>query len=169
MEDILNKGMDFNSDLYTIRTISNRDLPQIKELMEGSKDRKDTAFIDIYELMKYSLGSNQLLHMFVVEVDEEIVAVINYFDYLSALYGKSAHVQCIFIKESYKGIGIGRILLGYLIKNLLTNRYNRLTIDIDKENELSVKRMKFFNAKPLVDVKNVEMSNDSLSKFVNSI
>ncbi len=103
--------IDFNSDLFKIRPITNRDLPEIKYFIEEERLKTEDAFsVDIYDLMKYGLGENQLFKMLLVEVDEQIVGLMTYFDYFSAFYGKSSHIQCTFIKKDYKTIGIDKIL-----------------------------------------------------------
>lgn len=168
MLEISKKKIDFDSDLFTIRSVKNRDLPAIKFFMEDV-DHASTNFlnIDIYDLLKYGLGKRQLFKMLLVEVNDEIIALITYFDYFSALYGKSSHVQYLFVHDKYKSIGIEKIIKIYLINSLSKNKYNYLTIDVYNKDIAAKKRMQFYGAKLLDDGIIIEMSNDSIKKLID--
>lgn len=166
LERISENKIEFNSDLFKIKQINNRNLPEIKYFLEenSSDDKFD---IDIYNLMKYALGENPLFKILFVEVENKIVGLMTYFDYFSPLYGKSSHIQCTNMKDDYKGIGLGKILNVYLMNELLKENYNRLTIDIDKKDDFSLRRMTLFNANKNINLL-VEMHRNSLRNLINN-
>lgn len=169
LNQIANQKIDFNSDLFKIRSINNRDLPQIKYFIEeenGLKKESDIQ-VDIYDLMKYSLGDDQLFKILLLEVNNDIVGLMTYFDYFSVFYGKSSHIQSTFVKEEYKSIGVGKILNSYLINHLNKNNYNHLTIDVAKEDKEAKERMKSLDATLLEDTTILEINNDSLRDLIN--
>ena len=167
LKDLAEKRIEFNSDLFKIRQVNNRDLPEIKYFIESKWELNEEMSIDIYDLIKYGLGENQLFKMIVLEVNDEIVGLMTFFDYFSAFYGKASHIQCTFVKDNYKSIGVGKILNIYLVNKLTKDKYNLLTIDIDKNDILSKNRMHFFNAIPIKNNTMVEMDNLALKKLIN--
>ncbi len=168
LKELANKKIEFDSDLFKIRQVNNRDLPEIKYFIDSEREilNKETS-VDIYDLMKYGLGENQLFKMLLLEVNDEIVGLMTFFDYFSAFYGKASHIQCTFVKEAYKGIGVGKILNTYLINKMAKENYNVLTIDIDNNDEDAKKRMQFFASTLIEDNTIVEMDNNTLRDLIN--
>ncbi len=168
LKELANKKIEFDSDLFKIRQVNNRDLPEVKYFIDSEREilNKETS-VDIYDLMKYGLGENQLFKMLLLEVNDEIVGLMTFFDYFSALYGKASHIQCTFVKEEYKGIGVGKILNTYLINKMAKENYNVLTIDIDNNDEDAKKRMQFFASTLIEDNTIVEMDNNTLRDLIN--
>jgi GNAT superfamily N-acetyltransferase len=117
--------------------------------------------------MKYGLGDKKIFKILLLLVNDNMVGMMTYFDYFSFLYGKSAHIQCTFVKEDYRSIGIGRILNSYLINKLQVNNYNYLTINIDKEDKEAVERMQILDAALIKDTVIVEMENKTLRNLIN--
>ena len=168
LKEFSNKKIEFDSDLFKIRQVNNRDLPEIKYFIdEERKKNKRDIDVNIYDLMKYGLGENQLFKMLLLEVNDEIVGLMTFFDYFSIFYGKASHIQGTYVKEAYKGIGVGKILNTYLINKMAKENFNLLTIDIDINDEESNKRMQFFASTLIEDTTIVEMDNNTLRDLIN--
>lgn len=170
LKKIAGKKIEFNSDLFKIREINNRDLPDIKYFIEEESEKlegNENLIIDVYDLMKYGLGEKQLFKMLLLEVNGETVGLMTYFDYFSAFYGKASHIQHTFVKEDFKNIGIAKILNTYLINKMAKENYSILTIDIDSNDEVAKKRMDFFDANQVKDEIIVEMDNKALHNLIN--
>jgi len=170
LKKIAGKKIEFDSDLFKIREINNRDLPDIKYFIEEEcekLDENENLVIDVYDLMKYGLGEKQLFKMILLEVKGETVGLMTYFDYFSASNGKASHIQHIFVKEEFKNIGIAKILNTYLINKIVKENYSILTIDIDNKDEVAKNRMEFFDANLVEGEIIVEMDNKALHNLIN--
>jgi GNAT superfamily N-acetyltransferase len=159
----------FDSNFYKIRGINNRDLPEIKDFLGSKLNQTDiNDNFDIYDLMKYSLGENALFKILIIDVNDDIVGLITYFDYFSTLYGKASHIQNFLIKEEYQSIGMDKLFMSYLINKLTEKKYNYLTIDINKNDDICKKRMHFFGADLIKNNMIVEMDKHSLKQIINN-
>jgi GNAT superfamily N-acetyltransferase len=159
----------FDSNLYKIRGVNNRDLPEIKDFLKSKLNQTDfNDNFDIYDLMKFSLGENALFKILLIEVDNEIIGLITYFDFFSALYGKASHIQIFLIKEEYQSIGMDKLFMSYLINKLTEKKYNYLTIDTNKNDDICKNRMHFFGADLIENNMIVEMDKYSLKQIINN-
>jgi GNAT superfamily N-acetyltransferase len=101
-------------------------LALIQELAVFEKE-PEAVLITVDDLVRDGFGENPLFHVFVAEVEQEIVGIALYYYRYSTWKGKIIHLEDLVVKDKMRGTGLGYALYSEIIKQ--GKRDNVLRID----------------------------------------
>ena len=90
-------------------------LELIQELAAFEKE-PDAVLVTVDDLVRDGFGSNPLFHVFVAEVESEIVGIALYYYRYSTWKGKTIHLEDLIVKDKMRGSGLGFALYSEIIK-----------------------------------------------------
>src|SRR3970282_1056889 len=78
----------------------------IQELAEYEKE-PDAVLVTVEDLVRDGFSPNPLFHVFVAEVESEIVGIALYYYRYSTWKGKIIHLEDLVVKDKMRGTGLG--------------------------------------------------------------
>jgi GNAT superfamily N-acetyltransferase len=81
----------------------------IKELAEFEKE-PNAVLVTVDDLIRDGFGPVPLFHVFVAEVESEIVGIALYYYRYSTWKGKTIHLEDLVVKDKMRGTGLGYAL-----------------------------------------------------------
>ena len=90
-------------------------LELIQELAVFEKE-PDAVLITAEDLVRDGFGANPLFHVFVAEVEKQIVGIALYYYRYSTWKGKTIHLEDLIVKDNMRGTGLGYALYSEIIK-----------------------------------------------------
>lgn len=90
-------------------------LELIQELAIFEKE-PDAVLITEDDLVRDGFGENPLFHVFVAEVEKEIVGIALYYYRYSTWKGKTIHLEDLIVKDKMRGSGLGFALYSEIMK-----------------------------------------------------
>src|SRR5438045_5253 len=78
----------------------------IQELAIFEKE-PDAVLVTESDLIRDGFGENPLFHVFVAEVEAEIVGIALYYYRFSTWKGKTIHLEDLIVKDKMRGSGLG--------------------------------------------------------------
>jgi GNAT superfamily N-acetyltransferase len=142
-------------------------LELIKELAIFEKE-PDAVLITVEDLVRDGFGENPLFHVFVAEVEEEIVGIALYYYRYSTWKGKTIHLEDLVIKETMRGTGLGYALYSEIIKQGQRDKVRRIEWNVLDWNTPAVEFYKKSGAKILDGWQVVQMDETAINYFVEN-
>ncbi len=99
------------------------------------KEITDTSYVNT--LSDYKVSFNAFSHLLVYEIDDKIVAFLDY----SKMYEKM-EINYIYVLECFRHNHIATKLLEYMINN---NEFENITLEVNVNNENAIRLYKKFN------------------------
>jgi len=100
---------------YTIRPCKRADLPSIVRLCEKHATLEDASFDPtnkIHLLESAIFGEHQLLHCYVVEIDDACIGYYSYtFDFSTWDAKIFLYLDCLYLEPCCRGMGIGKEIM----------------------------------------------------------
>ena len=87
----------------------------IQELAEFEKE-PDAVLVTVDDLIRDGFGPVPLFHVFVAEVESEIVGIALWYYRYSTWKGKTIHLEDLVVKDKMRGTGLGYALYSEIIK-----------------------------------------------------
>lgn len=87
----------------------------IQELADFEKE-SNAVVITVEDLVRDGFSSTPLFHVFVAEVEKQIVGIALYYYRYSTWKGKTIHLEDLVVKENMRGSGVGFALYSEVIK-----------------------------------------------------
>ena len=87
----------------------------IQELALFEKE-PNAVLVTVDDLVRDGFGQNPLFHVFVAEVEAEIVGIALYYYRYSTWKGKIIHLEDLVVKDKMRGTGLGYALYSEIIK-----------------------------------------------------
>ena len=137
----------------------------IKELAVFEKE-PDAVLITVEDLIRDGFGQNPLFHVFVAEVEEEIVGIALYYYRYSTWKGKTIHLEDLVVKENMRGSGVGFALYSEIIKQGKKDNVRRIEWNVLDWNTPAIEFYKKSGAKLVDDWKVVQMDEQAINYFV---
>jgi len=143
-------------------------LELIRELAIFEKE-PDAVLISVADLVRDGFGENPLFHVFVAEVDTEIVGIALYYYRYSTWKGKTIHLEDLIVKEKMRGTGLGSALYSEIMKQGKKDNVRRIEWNVLDWNTPAVNFYENSGAKVLEDWRVVQMDETGINSFLEKI
>jgi len=142
-------------------------LSLIKELAVFENE-SNAVVITAEDLVRDGFGSAPLFHVFVAEVESQIVGIALYYYRYSTWKGKTIHLEDLVVKENMRGSGVGFALYSEIIKQGKKDKVRRIEWNVLDWNTPAINFYKNSGAKILDDWKVAQMSEEAINHFVDN-
>ena len=139
----------------------------IQELAEFEKE-PDAVLITVDDLIRDGFGSVPLFHVFVAEVENEIVGIALYYYRYSTWKGKIIHLEDLVVKDKMRGTGLGYALYSEIIKQGKRDNVRRIDWHVLDWNTTAIDFYEKTGAKVLRDWYVAQMDEESINNFVDN-
>ena len=139
----------------------------IQELAEFEKE-PDVVLVTVDDLIRDGFGSVPLFHVFVAEVEEEIVGIALYYYRFSTWKGKTIHLEDLVVKDKMRGTGLGYALYSEIIKQGKKDQVRRVEWNVLDGNTPAIDFYEKSGAKVLKDWYVVQMDEIGINHFVEN-
>jgi ribosomal protein S18 acetylase RimI-like enzyme len=127
--------------LYHIRKGLKSDVPYVFELIkELALYENSLSEVEITKekLEMDGFGINPLFGFFVAESDRKIIGLALFFTYYSTWKGKSVYIEDLFVKEKFRGHGIGKKLLNEVVQYSKENDFDNVIWQVLSSNQSAI-------------------------------
>lgn len=143
-------------------------LELIQELAIFEKE-PDAVLITVDDLVRDGFGEKPLFHVFVAEVEEEIVGIALYYYRYSTWKGKTIHLEDLIVKDKMRGSGLGFALYSEIMKQGKKDNVRRIDWNVLDWNTPAVKFYENSGAKVLDEWRVVQMDEIGINSFLAKI
>lgn len=143
-------------------------LELIRELAIFEKE-PDAVLISVADLVRDGFGENPLFHVFVAEVEKEIVGIALYYYRYSTWKGKTIHLEDLIVKDSMRGTGLGSALYSEIMKQGKKDNVRRIEWNVLDWNTPAVNFYENSGAKVLEEWRVVQMDEAGINSFLEKI
>jgi GNAT superfamily N-acetyltransferase len=143
-------------------------LALIQELAIFEKE-PDAVLVTVDDLIRDGFGEKPLFHVFVAEVEKEIVGIALYYYRFSTWKGKTIHLEDLIVKESMRGTGVGSALYSEIIKQGKKDNVRRIEWNVLDWNTPAVNFYENSGAKVLSDWRVVHMDEAGINSYLEKI
>ncbi|MDA6071469.1 GNAT family N-acetyltransferase [Flavobacterium sp. AC] len=137
----------------------------IKELAIFEKE-PEAVVITVDDLVRDGFGENPLFHIFVAEVEEEIVGIALYYYRYSTWKGKTIHLEDLIVKDKMRGTGLGSALYTAIMKQGKKENVRRVEWNVLDWNTPAVKFYENSGAKILEEWRVVQMDEKGINSYL---
>lgn len=142
-------------------------LALIQELAHFEKE-PEAVIISVEDLIRDGFGETPLFHVFVAEVDKEIVGIALYYYRYSTWKGKTIHLEDLIVKESMRGSGLGYALYSEIIKQAQKDKVKRIDWNVLDWNTPAIDFYEKTGAKVFKDWCVAQMDEAGIAHFVEN-
>ena len=139
----------------------------IQELAEFEKE-PDAVLVTVDDLIRDGFGPVPLFHVFVAEVDSEIVGIALWYYRFSTWKGKTIHLEDLVVKDKMRGTGLGYALYSEIIKQGKKDQVRRVEWNVLDWNTPAIDFYEKSGAKVLRDWYVVQMDEIGINHFVEN-
>ncbi|XP_054155512.1 uncharacterized protein LOC128953984 [Oppia nitens] len=166
--------------MFTIRKAVKDDCPILRQLIQGlaAYHKLNTVLVyPVEQLEEQGFSdqpSKQLFQALVAQSTDskqQLVGYIIYFMTYSAFNGKVIQMEELYVREEYRGCGLGRTLMRELAKEAIQLSVGSIEWDCMSNNESSILFYKRLGGKDLADIDGIHMyslKGDKLKQLVNT-
>ena len=140
----------------------------IQELAIFEKEPK-AVLITVEDLVRDGFGEKTLFHVFIAEIDKEIVGIALYYYRYSTWKGKTIHLEDLIVKEKMRGSGLGFALYSEIIKQGKKDNVRRIEWNDLDWNTPAVKFYENSGAKVLDEWRVVQMDEAGINSFLEKL
>jgi GNAT superfamily N-acetyltransferase len=142
-------------------------LALIQELAVFEKE-PDAVLITEEDLVRDGFGENPLFHVFVAEVDNDIVGIALYYYRYSTWKGKTIHLEDLVVKDSMRGTGLGYALYSEIIKQAKKDQVRRIDWNVLDWNTSAIEFYKKSGANVLDEWRVAQMDEAGINNFIDN-
>nr|WP_315217309.1 GNAT family N-acetyltransferase [uncultured Flavobacterium sp.] len=139
----------------------------IQDLADFEKE-SNAVVITVEDLIRDGFGPTPLFHVFVAEIESQIVGIALYYYRYSTWKGKTIHLEDLVVKENMRGSGVGYALYSEIIKQGKKDKVRRIEWNVIDWNTPAINFYKNSGAKILDDWKVAQMSEEAINYFVDN-
>jgi len=139
----------------------------IQELADFEKE-PDAVLVTVDDLVRDGFGAVPLFHVFVAEVDDEIVGIALWYYRYSTWKGKIIHLEDLVVKDKMRGTGLGYALYSEIIKQGKRDNVRRIDWHVLDCNAPAIEFYEKSGAKVLKDWYVVQMDEIGINHFVEN-
>ena len=139
----------------------------IQELAEFEKE-PDAVLVTVDDLIRDGFGPVPLFHVFVAEVESEIVGIALWYYRFSTWKGKTIHLEDLVVKDKMRGTGLGYALYSEIIKQGKKDQVRRVEWNVLDWNTPAIDFYEKSGAKVLRDWYVVQMDEIAINHFVEN-
>ena len=139
----------------------------IQELAEFEKE-PDAVLVTVDDLIRDGFGPVPLFHVFVAEVESEIVGIALYYYRFSTWKGKTIHLEDLVVKDKMRGTGLGYALYSEIIKQAKKDKVRRIDWNVLDWNTPAIEFYEKSGAKVLEEWRVAQMDEAAINYFVEN-
>ena len=139
----------------------------IQELAEFEKE-PHAVLITVDDLIRDGFGPVPLFHVFIAEVESEIVGIALWYYRFSTWKGKTIHLEDLVVKDKMRGTGLGYALYSEIIKQGKKDQVRRVEWNVLDWNTPAIDFYEKSGAKVLRDWHVVQMDEIGINHFVEN-
>ncbi|MFE3846354.1 GNAT family N-acetyltransferase [Flavobacterium sp. LB3P45] len=139
----------------------------IQELAEFEKE-PNAVLVTVDDLVRDGFGTTPLFHVFVAELESEIVGIALYYYRYSTWKGKIIHLEDLVVKDKMRGTGLGYALYSEIIKQGKRDNVRRIDWHVLDWNTPAIEFYEKSGAKVLKDWSVVQMNEDGINYFIDN-
>ncbi|MFZ0598244.1 MAG: GNAT family N-acetyltransferase [Flavobacterium sp.] len=140
----------------------------IQELAIFEKE-PEAVVITVDDLVRDGFGENPLFHVFVAEVEQEIVGIALYYYRYSTWKGKTIHLEDLIVKDKMRGTGLGSALYTAIMKQGKKDNVRRVEWNVLDWNTPAVKFYENSGAKILEEWRVVQMDENGINSYLEKL
>lgn len=130
------------------------------------ENEPDAVLITESDLVRDGFGENPLFHVFVAEVDAEIVGIALYYYRFSTWKGRTIHLEDLIVKDKMRGSGLGMALYSKIMEQAKKDKVRRVEWNVLDWNTPAVKFYENSGAKVFEDWRVVQMDEAGIDTFL---
>ena len=139
----------------------------IQELALFEKE-PDAVLVTVDDLIRDGFGTVPLFHVFVAEVEDEIVGIALWYYRFSTWKGKTIHLEDLVVKDKMRGTGLGYALYSEIIKQGKKDQVRRVEWNVLDWNTPAIEFYEKSGAKVLRDWYVVQMDEVGINNFIEN-
>ena len=139
----------------------------IQELADFEKE-PEAVVVTVEDLVRDGFGPAPLFHVFVAEVEKQIMGIALYYYRYSTWKGKTIHLEDLIVKEKMRGTGLGYALYSEIIKQGKKDKVRRIEWNVLDWNTPAVEFYEKSGAKVLDDWRVAQMDEKAINYFVEN-
>jgi GNAT superfamily N-acetyltransferase len=139
----------------------------IQELADFENE-SNAVVITVEDLVRDGFSSTPLFHVFVAEVEMQIVGIALYYYRYSTWKGKTIHLEDLVVKENMRSSGVGFALYSEVIKQGKKDNVRRIEWNVLDWNTPAINFYKNSGAKILDDWRVAQMNEEAINYFVEN-
>ena len=132
------------------------------------ENEPEAVLITVDDLIRDGFGPVRLFHVFVAEVESNVVGIALYYYRYSTWKGKTIHLEDLVIKEEMRGTGLGYALYSEIIKQGKKDNVRRIEWNVLDWNTPAIEFYEKSGAKILGDWRVAQMSEEAINYFVDN-
>ncbi len=130
------------------------------------ENEPDAVLVTEIDLVRDGFGENPLFHVFVAEVDAEIVGIALYYYRFSTWKGKTIHLEDLIVKDKMRGSGLGMALYSQIMEQAKKDKVRRVEWNVLDWNTPAVKFYENSGAKVFEEWRVVQMDEAGIDTFL---
>ena len=138
----------------------------IRELA-SFENEPEMVEVTVSQLKEDGFGVKPAFEVIVAEADQQIVGMALFYFRYSTWKGKTIHVEDLIVKESFRGMGIGRKLYTEVLKYAHGLGLKRVEWNVLDWNKVAIDFYASTGAKMLKDWRVVQMDEKGLNQFIS--
>lgn len=142
-------------------------LSLIQELAHFEKE-PDAVKVTEEDLIRDGFGNQPLFHVFVAEIELEIVGIALYYYRYSTWKGKIIHLEDLVVKKEMRGKGIGYALYSEIIKQGQRDNVRRIDWHVLDWNTPAIDFYKKTGAKVFSEWQLAQMDEAGIASFIKT-
>ena len=139
----------------------------IQELAEFEKE-PDAVIVTVEDLIRDGFGDQPLFHVFVAEIDSEIVGIAFYYYRYSTWKGKIIHLEDLVVKDNMRSKGVGYALYSEIIKQAQRDNVKRIDWNVLDWNTPAIDFYEKTGAKVLKEWHVAQMDETGIADFIEN-
>jgi GNAT superfamily N-acetyltransferase len=139
----------------------------IQELADFEKE-PHAVLVTVDDLIRDGFGPVPLFHVFVAEVESEIVGIALYYYRYSTWKGKIIHLEDLVVKDKMRGTGLGYALYSEIIKQGKLDNVRRIDWHVLDWNTAAIDFYEKSGAKVLKDWYLTQMDEAGINYFIDN-
>ena len=142
-------------------------LDLIQDLADFEKE-PDAVVVTVEDLIRDGFGTVPLFHVFVAEVESEVVGIALYYYRYSTWKGKTIHLEDLIVKDKMRGKGVGYALYSEIMKQGKKDGVRRIEWAVLDWNTPAIEFYEKSGAKVYDDWRVAQMSEEGINYFVEN-
>jgi GNAT superfamily N-acetyltransferase len=132
------------------------------------ENEPEAVLITVEDLIRDGFGPVPLFHVFVAEVEKQIMGIALYYYRYSTWKGKTIHLEDLVVKDKMRGTGLGYALYSEIIKQGKKDKVRRVEWNVLDWNTPAIEFYEKSGAKILDDWKVAQMDEAAINYFVDN-